>query len=110
MMKMSKHGDMEAIERQIRLWLEKRGIPQQRYENLQPFDKDVLHNLVCTPTHPTTYNQRRDLYRKLCLPESMVAGRNSIDPLDFIPDEELRKFFSPLPLTPGEKLPDLYKY
>ncbi|GAI08926.1 unnamed protein product, partial [marine sediment metagenome] len=46
--------------------------------------------------------------RKLCLPESMVAGRNSIDPLDFMPDEELKKFF--MPLTPGERLPDLYKY
>jgi len=107
-MKVSKREGMEALEGQIRLWLEKRIIPQQRYMNLPPSDKDVLQNLVCTPTHPTTYNQRRDLYRKLCLPESMVAGRNSIDPLDFMPDEELKKFF--MPLTPGERLPDLYKY
>jgi len=106
-MKMSKHEDMEALERQIRPWLEKRRIPRQRYENLQPFDKDMLQKMVCMPTRPTTYNQRRDLYQKLCLPES-IAGRESIDPVDFMPDEELRKFFSPL--TPSERLSDLYKY
>jgi len=106
-MKMWKHEEMEACERQVRLWLEKRRIPQQRHENLQPSLKDVLRNLVCVPTRPTTYNQRRDLYQKLRLPES-IAGRDSIDPVDFMPDEELRKFFSPL--TPGESLPDLYKY
>ena len=108
MMKMSKHGAVEAFERQVRPWLEKRRIPQQRYENLQPFDKDVLHNLVCTPTHPTTYNQRRDLYQKLCLTE-MIARKGPVDG-DYLipPDDELRKFFSPL--TPAEKLLDLYKY
>ena len=103
---MMKREDMEALERQVRPWLEKMGIPYESYRNLSASDKGVLHNLVCTPTHPTTYAQRKDLYKRLCLPD--IAGRESIDPVDFMPDDKLQEFFSPL--TPSERLPYLYKF
>jgi len=104
---MMKSEDMKALERQIRPWLEKMGIPQQNYRNLPPSYQDLLHDLICTQTHRPSPRERRDLYRKLCLPES-VAGRDSADPVDFMTDEELQKFFSPL--TPGERLPYLSKF
>ena len=103
---MTKHEVNEAFEQQACRWLEKKGIPYQRYKNLPDYYKVVLHNLVCIPTHTTTYDQRKNLYKKLCL--SDIAGRESIDPADFMPDEELRKFFSPL--TPSGRLHDLEKY
>ena len=106
-MRMLKHEDMEAVDWQVSVWLEKRGIPHQSYRNLPTSDKVVLRNLVCMPSQPTTYNQRRDLYRRLCLPGG-VAGRESSDSVEPMPDEERRRFFSPL--TPGERLPNLYKY
>ena len=107
-MRMSEHKDMKTPERQVRLWLEKREIPLERYRNLTSSAKVVLHNLVCIPTHTTTYTQRKDLYGKLCLPESIIAGRKSIDPTDFMPDEELKKFFTPVP--PSETLSYLEKF
>jgi len=102
--------NIEAIEQEVYMWLEKMGIPQQNYDSLSPADKGVLHNLVVRPTHPTSYQQRRELYRNLCLRE-MIAGRDSAYLTYLIPsDERLREFFSPLPLTPAERLDDLYKY
>ena len=108
MMRMSEHEGTENCEQEVRLWLEKKGIPYERYMNLSAFNKIVLRNQVCKPTRPTTHAQRRELYKKLFLPDRIIAGRKSIDPLDFVPDEELKKVFSPL--TPGEKLPYLYKF
>ena len=103
---MRKHEDNEALERQVCRWLEKKVIPYQRYRNLPPHNKEVLRNLVCEPTGLTTYDERKDLYKKLCL--SDIVGRKSIDPVDFMPDEELRRFFSPL--TPSESLSYLEKF
>jgi len=101
------HKDDETLEREVRLWLKKKGIPCQRYRNLPTHNKAVLRNLICIPPHSTTYSQRKDLYKKLCLPD-IVAGRESIDPVDFMPDKELKKFFTPL--APSETLSYLEKF
>ena len=99
-MKLSGYEEVDKFEQEVRRWLEKREISIHNYETLPIQDKIVLRNLVCNPTQPTTDRQRRELYRKLCL--SSIAGRESIDPTDFMPEKELNKFFSPL--SPGEKL------
>jgi hypothetical protein len=104
-MKMLEQEDVEALERQVNLWLENRGIPPQRYKNLPAHDKVVLHNLVCIPTQLTTAGERRALYRKLCAQES-IAGRKTIDPVDHMTDEDLKTFFSSLPPSQGRLLVD----
>lgn len=101
MMNMSGHENMETLEQTVSLWLERREIPQQNYRNLPPVYKGWLRDQVCTRTSPLSDRQLRDLYRKLCSPETVV-GRESIDPVDFVPPEELEKFFTPL--APSEKL------
>ena len=98
-MKMSGHGDMEALELDVRLWLEKNRIPERIYEKLSSYHKDALHKQIYQPTGLVTDRERRDLYRKLCSPAG-IAGRNSINPVDYMTDEDLRKFFSPL--TPSD--------
>lgn len=103
---MLRREDDETREREVSPWLEKKRIPYERYRNLPTHNKVVLCNLVCTPTRRTTYSERRDLYKKLCLPD--IAGRESIDPVDFMPDEELKKFFTPL--APSETLSYLEKF
>jgi len=107
MMRMSEHKDTEKYEQEVRLWLEKRGIPHERYMNLPTSNKVVLHDSVCPPTRPTTYAQREELYRKLCLPESR-AGIKSPHPGGFTTDEGRQRLFSPL--TPSEKLDYLEKF
>ncbi len=99
-MKTSEYEEETSKMQEIIRWLKKKGIPLGRYENLQIHYKTVLRNLLCEPTRPTTDNQRRELYRKLCLQD--IAGRESMDPVDFMPGEELIKFFKPL--TPSERL------
>ncbi len=99
MMRMSEHDDKEKSEREVRLWLRIRGFSYERYLKLSTHLKSVLRNLICTPTQTTSYSQRRDLYRRLCSPD--MAGREAIDPLDSMTDEQRKKFFSPL--TPSEK-------
>jgi len=106
-MEESKHEDIESLERKVRPWLEKRGIPIQRYRNLPTNDKTKLHNLVCTPTPTSSYLEREKLYRKLCS-QGGTAGRDARDPVSFVPHEEIDKFFSPL--TSGEKLSYLEKF
>ena len=105
---MSKYEDREAREGQILPWLENREIPQENYWNLASSDKALLHNSVCTPIRPTTYNQCRDLYWKLCLPGT-VAGtsdnsstRYPIDPVSFMPVHTL--------VRPTSKLYEAYQY
>lgn len=90
----------EEFERQVNLWLKSRGIPFQRYENLQAHDKFVLRSLVCVPSQLTTPSERRSLYRKLCMPDIVVV-RGAIDPVDSKTDEDLKTFFSPLPPSQG---------
>lgn len=99
-MKTSENEEEASKMQGIIRWLEKKGIPLERYEKLQIHYKTVLRNLVCEPTRLTTDKQRRELYRKLCLQD--IAGRESIDPVDFMPSEELIKFFKQL--TPSETL------
>jgi len=95
----------EIPERGVSLWLEKHGI-LERYKNLRSHNKVVLRNLVCIPTHPTTASERKELYKKLCLP--YLGGRESIDSLDFMPDEKIEEFFTPI--APSETLSDREKY
>ena len=96
-------NDEGALERQVRPWLEKRGIPIENYRNLPPSYKVWLHDQVCTQTYTLSDRQSGDLYRKLVRPESRKGDSNN--PGD---DEERRKFF--LPLTPSETLSDWEKY
>ena len=104
-MKREDREDMEELEQQVRPWLKSKGIPLQRYKNLQAHDKVVLHNLVCIPTQLTTPSERRALYRKLYMPES-IAGRKTIDPVDSMTDEDLKVFLSPLSPSQGILLVD----
>ncbi len=94
---MLRRKDDEAPAREVSLWLKRNGI-LERYKNLRSHNKVVLRNLVCIPTRPTTYSQRKDLYKKLCLPE----GKDSIGPVDSTTDEQRKKFFTPL--APSETL------
>ena len=103
---MLRRKDDEKPEREVSLWLEKKGIPYQRYTKLPTHNKVVLRNLICTPNRLTTCSQRKDLYKNLCL--SNIAGRESVDPLDFMPDEELKKFFTQV--APSETLSYWQKY
>ena len=101
---MLRRKDDEAPAREVSLWLERNGI-LERYKNLRSHNKVVLRNLVCIPTRPTTHSDRKELYKKLCLP---VAGKD-FDPDDFVPpDEKIREFFTPL--APGETLSDWQKF
>ncbi|MFC1977820.1 hypothetical protein ACFLWS_06130 [Chloroflexota bacterium] len=90
---MLRRKDNGTPEREVSLWLEKNGIPPQRYVSLQPSEKKALHDELSVPKRPTSDRQRRDLYRKLFF--SDIAGRDSIDPVDFMPSEELDKIFIP---------------
>ena len=102
---MLRRRDDKTMVSEVGSWLMKKGIPYQRYDNLSAYLKDVLRNLVCIPTRTTTYRERKDLYKELCLPD--IA--RDMNPDDFVPpDEEVKKFFSPLP--PSERLPYLYKF
>ena len=105
MMGMSKRDDMEALERQVRPWLEKRGIPIENYRNLPLTYKVWLHDQVCTQTYPLSDRQSRDLYRKLCSLRG-IAERDFVDPVDSKTDEQLRTFFSPLTPNQGMLLVD----
>jgi len=103
---MNKQEEGGAYERQLRAWLKKQDIPFERYENLSNSDKLILRKMVCTPTHHVSLNQRRDLYGKLCLTD--IAGRGAIDPLDFMPEVELDKFFTRV--SPSETLSYFEKF
>ena len=103
---MSNNEEMEAREREVSLWLDRKGIPYQIYGNLPSHNKVILRNLVCVPTQLTTPAERKDLYRKLFIRD--IAGRSSTDPSDFVPDEKIKETF--MPLTPSERLHDLEKY
>ena len=96
-----------SIRREVDLWLDAKGFQKRDYVNLPSYCKDLLHNLICTPTKPTTGSQRRDLYRKLCS-QGVVSGRDSTDPVDLMTDEEIQKFLSPR--NSSERLRHLYKY
>ena len=102
---MMRHEDTEAPAREVSLWLDRSKTPYERYKNLPSHNKVVLGNQVCIPTRPTSPTERKDLYKALCLPD---VGRD-INPDEFVPsDEELRKFFTPVP--PSEALAHYEKY
>ena len=103
---MTRRKEDEKRQREVRLWLGKKQIPYQRYRNLPNDLKDVLCSLVCIPTHLTSPLQRRKLYKKLCYPD--IGGRDSVDPVDFMPQEQIDKFFEPL--APSETLSYLEKF
>ena len=106
MRKMLKPENVEVIEREVYLWLKKRGFPEENYEKLSPNLKGILHSVVCTAGYVTTHNQRANLWSNLSVPQAMREGRAGL--VDSPPDEELRKIFSQL--TPAESLPDTYKW
>ena len=102
---MLRRRDDKTMVSEVGLWLMKKGIPYQRYDNLSAYLKDMLRNLVCIPTCPTSPLDRKELYEKLCLPD--IA--RDFDPDDFVPpDKELKKFFTPL--ATSETLSDCEKH
>ena len=103
---MIKNGMNEIVKPEIEIWLKQKGISLKRYDNLTRNEKTTLKNLVCIPTGPTSPKQRINLYKKLCLPE--LGGRDSLDPVDFVPDEQITNFFKPV--SPSETLSNLEKY
>ncbi len=107
-MGMLRRKDNEIPEQHVRPWLDKKGFPLKNYWNLLPYYKRLLHNQVCgcTSNPPPSDLELRNLYKKLCLPD--VGGRESNDTVEFMPPEELRKFFTPI--APSETLSDFEKY
>ena len=103
MTRMSKTENVEAIERVVHLWLRVRRISQSRYENLSPWDKEVLHKALRGQL--TDHTQRVALWQNLGL-QGCRAGEYFRDEADLTPPyEELQKFFS---LTADEKSDYLY--
>ena len=107
-MRISNREDIEALERWIRPWLKKMGIPRQNYINLPSYEKVLLHNLVCVRTSSSSVTQRRTLYQKLAPGKGRLDIRKGLASVDSVTDEAIKEFFTPL--APGERLPDLYKY
>jgi len=103
---MLEQDDVEAIEREVRLWFKKREIPPRAYMNLPLSDKVLLCGQVCGRTHADAW-QLRDLYGKLLFFQMRGAEAYSTA-VNLITDEELQKFFSPL--TPSEILSYLEKF
>ena len=103
---MLRRKDYRKPELEISLWLDEKGIPPRRYQNLSSNDKAVLGNLLKIPTRPTSPQQRKDLYTRLCLPD--LGGRESIDPTNFVPDDKIEEFFTPI--APSETLSEREKY
>lgn len=80
----------------IRLWLGirlgVRGIELTSiYDKLPKHIKDILHSCICVPVQTTTHRQREDLLKAL----QNAAGRDTLDPLDHMTDEERDRFLSP---------------
>lgn len=101
---MLRHRDNERPEQEVSLWLERNTL-SEKYKKLQRHNKVVLRNLVCIPTRTTSPSQRKDLWKELCLPN---IGRD-LNPDDFVPpDEELKKFFTPV--APSETLSYFEKF
>ena len=100
---MLEQDDVEAIEREVRLWFKKRKIPPRAYMKLPLSDKVLLCGQVCGRTHADEW-QLRDLYRKLLLFQMRGAKAYSteVNLITDKTDEELREFFSPL--SPSERL------
>ncbi|MFC2069955.1 hypothetical protein ACFLTB_02120 [Chloroflexota bacterium] len=97
---------INTIELEIIEFLRRNDIPLQRYLKLPNNLKEAAKNLLCVPTHPVSHQQRKDLYIKLCIPDA--AGRESIDPTDFMPPDALENFFTPINLS--ETLTEYEKY
>ena len=93
---MSETEDAEILEQEIKLWLQNKGLSYASYLKLPKNYQNMLYNSVCTPNQLISDRQRRELYRLLCKAESVVAGREAINPVDAMKDENLRDFFSPL--------------
>ncbi len=63
---MLRREEDKTVVSEVGLWLMKKMIPYQRYDNLSAYLKGVLRNLVCIPTRLTSPTQRQDLYKELC--------------------------------------------
>jgi len=80
----------------IRYWLAiKLGVRGIRltsiYDKLPKHIKDILHKCICVPVQTTTHRQREDLLKAL----QNSAGRDTLDPLYHMPDEECDRLLSP---------------
>jgi len=95
-MRMLKHQDMEALDWQVRLWLDYRKIPPQDYRNLPSHYKVLLHDVVCVRTLPPSDRQLKELAGELHLSQLRLNVRlnaHSSGPVDLMPHDDLREFF-----------------
>ena len=109
-MRISNHKDIEKLRQELRPWLKKKKIPLQIFDNLPLSQKFWLHGVAYTGDFPLSDAQFRTLYQNLILGERRVCKGGLIGPaaVESITHEELKEFFRPL--SPSERLPDLYKY
>jgi hypothetical protein len=110
MMKISNHKDIEKLRRELRSWLKKRRISLQIFDNLPLSQKFLLHGVAYTGDLRLSDAQLRTLYQNLVLGERRTWKGSPIGPavVESIEYEELKEFFRPL--SPSERLPELYKY
>jgi hypothetical protein len=109
-MKISNHEDIEKLKQELRPWLKRNRIPLQAFDNLPLSQKFWLHGVAYTGDLPLSDAQFRTLYQNLglCTMRTKKGGQIGPSAVESIEYEELKKFFRPL--SPSERLPDLYKY
>jgi len=109
-MEISNYKDIEQLKQELRPWLKKRRIPLQTFDNLTLSQKFLLHGAAYTGDLQLSDAQLRTLYQNLALGERRTWKGSPIGPavVESIGHEELQEFFRPL--SPSERLPDLYKY
>ena len=109
-MKISNHEDMQVLKQELRPWLEKRGISLQAFDNLPVSQRICLHRAAYAGNLSPSDAQLRTLYQDLGLGGRRTWKGKQIGPaaIESIEHEDLKEFFRPL--SPGERLPDLYKY
>lgn len=109
-MKILNHEDIEKLEQELRPWLKKRRISLQAFDNLPLSQKFWLHGVAYTGDLLLSDAQFRTLYQNLGLSTMRTKKGGQIGPsaVESMEHEELKEFFRPL--SPSERLPDLYKY
>ena len=109
-MKISNHKDIEKLKQELRPWLKKKGISLQTFDNLPLPQKIWLHGAVYAGNLSLSDAQRRTLHQNLVLGKRRTFKGRPIGPatVESIEYEELKEFFRPL--SPSERLPDLYKH
>ena len=97
-MKETSRQNENEMKRQVRPWMEARKLSPVLFDKLRPYNKRLLHNIVCVGCEKISYAQLRDLYKDLGVAETREGSH---DPTD----EELKTF-----LCPDDGIPSLWKF